>query len=307
MNLLPFVIIFLLAAMLASISNAEHWSSSNDIDSSHWSIYRESSNMVFNLSSSVEGSISPVESHGRTLAPYQSYYEEIRDNDVQLRQRINSLKGIYKSTDDINLLSVVYPGSLEVLIDMPAGTDVHTIEYDETWPVLLKAERTLTYFGKQINNYDFESNNGDSVAANLLYNNELSKEQRSNIWLQQMNATVLATNKSIILAEFKPTKYLGYLISTKTTGIADLSYKFRDSQYDVKHQNYLPPLGEGDERYYGAFDLTRKIEMRSLFKKANTTDDEDSWMPSWLPCCSDGWDDRKLQGANSGLQAGVSP
>jgi len=43
---------------------------------------------------------------------------------------------------------------------MPAGTDVHTIEYDETWPVLLKAERTLTYFGKQINNYDLKAITG---------------------------------------------------------------------------------------------------------------------------------------------------
>ena len=105
-----------------------------------------------------------------------------------------------------------------------------------------------------------------------------------------MNATVIATDDSILLAEFKPTKYLGYLINAKTTGIADLSYRLRDSQYDVKHQSY-PALSEGEERYYGTYDLTRKIEMRSIFEKSNDTDDE---AESWLPCCYEGWNDMSL-------------
>jgi hypothetical protein len=240
----------------------------------------------------VEGKISPVESRGRILSPYQSYYEEIGANDVRLRQRTSSQKGIYKSSDEIEMQSVVYPDEIEIDVDKPAGTDIYTIQYkNEIWPVFLKADRTLTYFGQQINNRDFEGNNGDFVGANFLYNHELSKEQKSIIWLQRMNATVLATDDSILLAEFKPTKYLGYRINAKTTGIADLSYRLRDSQYDVKHQNY-PALSEGEERYYGTYDLTRKIEMRSVFEKCNDTDDEaESWLPTWLPCCYEGWND----------------
>jgi hypothetical protein len=102
-----------------------------------------------------------------------------------------------------------------------------------------------------------------------------------------MNATVLATDDSILLAEFKPMKYLGYLINAKTTGIADLNYRLRDSQYDVKHQNY-PALSEGEERYYGTYDLSRKIEMRSVYEKSNDADEE---ADSWLPCCYEGWND----------------
>jgi hypothetical protein len=236
----------------------------------------------------VEGKVSPFESRGRILIPYQSYYEEIGANDVRLRQRTSSLKGIYKSSDEIQMQSVIYPDEIEIYVDKPIGTDIYTFKYrNEIWPVFLKAERTLRYFGQQINNRDFEGNNGDFVGANLIYNQELSKDQRATIRLQRMNATVLATNDSILRAEFQPTKYLGYIIDAKTTGIADLSYRFRASQYDVKHKNY-PALSEGEERYYGTYDLARKIEMRSIFENSNDTDED---AEIWLPCCNDSWND----------------
>gem|GEM_PF-5528192 len=68
MNQKPLEIIFLFVVVLTSVANAAYWSSSVDTNSSHWSIYRESSNISFNLSSSVEGKISPVESCGRILS-----------------------------------------------------------------------------------------------------------------------------------------------------------------------------------------------------------------------------------------------
>jgi hypothetical protein len=295
MNQTPLAIFLLVAVALTLDVNAVYWSSSVDTNSSHWSIYRESGNISFNLSSTVEGEISPVESSGRILSPYQSYYEEVGTNDVRLRQRTSALEGIYKSSDEIMMQSVVYPDEIEISVDKPAGTDIYTIEYkNEVWPVIIRTSRTLAYSGQQINNRDFEGNNGDFVGANFLYNHELSKERRSIMWLQRMNATVQATGDAILLAEFKPTKYLGYLILAKTTGIADLSYRLRDSQYDVKYQNY-PVLSEGEERYYGTYNLARKIEMRSIFEKSNDTDDEtDSWLSSWLPCCYEGWNDMSL-------------
>ncbi len=191
--------ILLIVFALSSNVFGVYWSSHVDTNSSHWSIYRESSNISFNLSSSVEGKISPVESRGRILSPYQSYYEEVGTNDVRLRQRTSSLEGSYKSTDEIMMQSTVYPNEIDIMVDKPAGTDIYTIEYkNEKWPVFIKARRTLDYSGQQINNRDFEGNNGDFVGANFLYNHELSKEQRSVIWLQRMNATVLATNDSIL-------------------------------------------------------------------------------------------------------------
>ena len=52
--------------------------------------------------------------------------------------------------------------------------------------------------------------------------------------------------------------------------------------YDVKHQNY-PSLSEGDERYYGTYDLSRTVEMRSSFENLENED-------SWLPSCASGLD-----------------
>jgi hypothetical protein len=101
-----------------------------------------------------------------------------------------------------------------------------------------------------------------------------------------MNATLLATDDAILLAEFKPTKYLGYLIQAKTIGIADLSYTQRDYRYDARHQMY-PAISEGDDRYNGAFDLRRLIEMRSAFNNYNETD-LDFYpldLENELPCC----------------------
>jgi hypothetical protein len=289
MNYPALVVILLVAFVLVLDANADYKSLSVDTNSSHWSIYRESNNISFNLSSSVEGKISPVESRGRILSPYQSYYEEVGSNDVRLRQRTNALEGDYKSSDEIKLQSVVYLDAVEITTDKPAGTNIYTIEYkNENWPVFLRVSRTLAYSGQQINNREFEGNNGDFVGSNFLYNHELSKEQISVIWLQRANATVLATDEAILLAEFKPTRYLGYLIRANSTGIADLSYRQRDFRYDVKHQTY-PAITEGEERYYGAYNLARKIEMRSLFEKFHDTDDADHVAYSWLPCCYDGW------------------
>jgi hypothetical protein len=290
MNQTPLVI-FLVAIVLTLNGNADFWSSSVEANSSHWSIFRQSSNFSFNLSSLVEGKISPVESRGRILSPYQAYYAEVGSNDVRLGQRTSALQGSYTSSDEITMQSIVYPDKIEITVDKPAGTDLYTIEYkDEKWPVFMKTSRTLSYSGQQINDRDFEGNNGDFVSASFLYNRELSKEQRSIIWLQRMNATVLATNDTIQSAEFKPTKYLGYLIEASTTGIADLGYRLRESQYDVKHQSY-PVQSEGEERYFGTYYLSRKIEMRSVFDKINDTDDADYVADTWLPCCYGDWNE----------------
>jgi hypothetical protein len=287
MRLTHVAVFLLIAVALIVNANADHVSLSVDTNSSHWSIYRQSNNISFNSSSLVEGKISPVEFHGRILKPYQSYYEEVGSNDVRLKQRTSALEGSYKSSDEIKLQSFVDLGAVEITIDKPAGTNIYTIEYkNENWPVFLRASRTLAYSGLQINNREFEGNNGDFVGSNFLYNRELSKEQRSVIWLRRANATVLATDEAILSAEFKPTKYLGYLIRSNSTGIADLSYRQRDFKYDVKHQTYHA-VNEGEERYYGAYNLARKVEMRSVFEKFNDTEED---AESWLSCCYDGWE-----------------
>ncbi len=278
---------------LHSNASAIFWASSVDTNASHWSIYRQSSNISFDLSSSVKGNvspidISPVKARSRILHSYQSYYAEVGNNDVRFRQRTSSLEGSYKSTDLIMMQSAIYPDEINITVDKPAGTDIYTIEYEtEKWPVFIKSNRTLDYSGQGINDRDFEGNNGDFVGSSFLYNRELSKEQKTIMWLQRMNATVQAVDDSTIFAEFKPTKYLGYEIKSNSTGIADLSYRFRDTEYDAKHQNY-PAFSMGEERYWGTYDLTRKINMKTVFDRSDDPDDKAN---SWLPCCFAGWKD----------------
>ena len=276
------MIFVIVAAAMTINANAVYWSSSIDTNMSHWSIYRQNSNIDFNLSGSIDGKISQVDFHGRTLNPYQAYYAEVGTNDVRLRERTSALAGIYRSADEINMQSNA-DNSVDIFINKPIGTNIYTIEYYEQWPAFLASSRAIAYSGQQINDREFEGNNGDFVGATLLYNHELSKKSRSVLWLQRMNATVLSTNDTILQAEFEPTKYLGFQITANTTGIADLRYKFRSQQYDVKHQNY-PALTKGEERYYGKYSLARKIEMRSIFE--NYPHEEE-----WLPCCTNGGTD----------------
>lgn len=274
-----------LLALISSVS-ADYWEHSISTNSSSWSIYRQSGNISFNLSSLVEGDVSPAELHGRVLGAYQSRYTEVAANDVRLRERTSSLEGKYRSEDKINLQSRVND---EIYIDTikPAGTNVYTFIHSEYWPVLLIASRTLEYSGRQINDRDFEGNNRDYVDSNLLYNHALAKERTTVMWLDRMNATVLATDDAILQADFMPTKYLGYLVRAKTTGIADLRYRQTGRYYDVKRRDY-PAIIEGYERYYGTYTIGRKIEMRSVFENSTETED-------WLPCCYGGWIDMSLQ------------
>jgi hypothetical protein len=278
----PDLIALIIIMSLISTATADFWASTVGTDSSSWSIYRQSGNINCNLSSSIEGKIAPIDSHGRVLSPYQSRYADIGENDVKLRERTSALEGKYKSEDNIRLWSNI-ANSVNIYYFKPFGSDIFSFSYYEQWPALLTTSRTLEYVGQQINDRDFQGNNRDFVGSNLLYNHELSEELRAVMWLDRMNATVLATNDSIIQAEFMPTKYLGYLIRANTTGIADLRFRHAGSQYDVKRRDY-PAVDEGDERYYGTYTLARKIEMRSVFEnKNNTAIDE------WLPCCNGGW------------------
>jgi len=266
-------------------ASADYWASSVGTNSTSWSIYRQSQNLTFDMTSSVEGNVSPVEVHGRTISPHLSYYSEVGAGGLKQRERTSALQGSYRSEEMMSLWSNL---DNEVIINMakPAGTNEYKIQYYEQWPASLISDRVIKYSGKGINDLDFVGNNNDFAGAILLYNQNLSKERRTVMWLYRTNATVRATDDAIILAEFQPTKYLGYLIRTHTTGIADLSYRQADSQYDAKRQ-YYPPISEGDEMYYGAFDLGRLIEMRSLFNNYNETDPDFQPLDleNELPCC----------------------
>ncbi len=289
--------ILALIAFLALISStsAAFWSSTVSTNANSWSIYRQSESLLFNYSQFVKGTISPVDYHGRTLNPYISSYQEIKMNDVRQRDRTSALQGAYASEEETSLRSDAY-NPVYINVTKAAGSPVYTVQYFEQWPVILLSSKALRYSGKEINDREFEGNNLDFAGSNFLFNKNLSKDTRVGLLIKGMNATVIATDNSILSAEFMPLKEMDYRITAQTTGITDLKYRQTGPDYDTKRGTYKV-INEGDERYIGLYNISRHIHMNSDFQ--NITSDYD-----WLSCCYGGWDsmnyyDKKGFGAST--------
>jgi len=261
--------------MLTSSSKAVHWSASVGTNTSSWHIYRQSETMAFDISSFIKGEISPVTYRSKIIDPYYSNYLEIAANDVGISERTSAYSGSIYTESSMKLRSEA-DNDINITITKP--NDIATFEHNERWPVLLVANGRLEYIGKEINSLKSERNNGDYIKESFIYGPELVVQWRSISLLERMNATVKATNDAIISADFMPTRYLAYEMNAHTTGLADLSYLLRGPHYDFQEKRYQI-LNRGEERYFGTYNLSLMIGMRSLFNGHNESD-------SWLPCCS---------------------
>jgi hypothetical protein len=292
--LLRISIVLLLSIVFINSVSADFVSLTVGTNSSSWSIYRESANLSFDYSQSVQGTISPVEYRGRSLSPYYSSYQEVDVNDIRLRDRTSAQQGSYSSEERMNLRSEI-SNPVEINISKPVG-EVFIIKFVEQWPVVLRSSKTIEYSGKGINNREYAGNNLDYAGSNLLYNKELSKETNVGMLLTRMNATALATNDSFISADFLPNKEMYYDTRTYTTGIADMKYRQTGSSYDFKRGDYRM-FSEGEERYYGSYNIARSIHMKSSYLELEK--DEGS-----LPCCfSVGNDIDLLKARDYGISA----
>ncbi len=255
-------------------ASAEFRSLTVGTNSSSWSIFRQSDNLSFDYTQSVQGTVSPVDYKGRPLSPYYSGYQDVDVNDVRLRDRTSALQGSFSSEERMNLQAdTTSPTTIETTFE----SGIYTIKFSDQWPVLLRSSKTIKYSGKEINNREFAGNNLDYAGSNLLYNKELSKETNVGMLLRTTNATVFAANETFISADFMPNKELFYNSRTYTTGIADLKYRQTGPNYDFKRGAYAM-IGEGEERYSGSYNITRSIYMKSDFQYYIPEDD-------WLPCC----------------------
>jgi hypothetical protein len=264
-----------IALLMALISNASaaSWTGSVKTDSGSWYLTRVSSNVSFTYEQSVQGQISPVDYRGRTLSPYHSFYEDVKFNDVRVKERTAALQGTYGSEEKLWLKSNTND-SVNATIDKPAGSDIYTIDFYEHWPVKLSYSKSTNYSGKEINNREFVGNNKDFIGANFLYNHEFSKERSLNMELERLNATILASDEVIYTGEIKATRDTQYKLQTHSTGIAAFKYRQVGASNEI--------LNEGDERFVGIYDITKNIRMKSRFDKIRKEDD-------WLPCCSGGF------------------
>ncbi len=269
----------ILALLLALISSASaaSWSGGVKTGSDSWYIYRESSNLSFNYEQSVQGQISPVDYRGRTLSPFHSFYEDVKLNDVRVKERTAALEGALRTEELLTLFSSIN-NSVNASWYKPAGSDLWTIDFYEKWPVKLCYSKTMDYSGKNINNRDFVGNSKDFVGANFLYNTEFSKERTLNASLEKLNATILATDESLQSLEVKATRSTQYKLKAHTTGITNFKYRQVGTDWEIANA--------GDERYVGVYDIEKNILMRSRSDLYKQDDD-------WLPCCYGGWSDMR--------------
>lgn len=268
------IYIALLLAWLTFSASAASWSGSVITDSDSWYIYRESSNLSFSFEQSVEGQISPVDFRGRSISPFHSFYENVKLNDVRIKERTAALEGSLSTEELLTLYSSVN-NSVNASWYKPAGSDLWVIDFYEKWPVKFSYSKTMDYSGKEINNRDFIGNNKDYVGANFLYNTEFSKERTIKASLERLNATILATDESLQDVQLKATRSTEYKLKAHTSGITN--FKYRQVGPDEEIAN------AGDEMYVGVYDIEKNILMKS---RSDLYKEEDGW----LPCCYDGWD-----------------
>ncbi len=255
-------------------AHAEKITISVGTNTTTWTISRESESLKFNYAQYVEGSISPVDYRGRSLSPYHSSYEEVDVNDIRLRDRTSALIGSYASEKQIILEANTTEDSV---FDFVYENGTYAFQFTEQWPAILRSSGSLRYSGQGINSREFAGNNLDYAGSSLLYNTELSKDSDIGMTINRMNATVLATDDAILRAELMPEKETRYEISTHTTGIADLKYSFSRPEAELKKMTY-PLASEGEERYYGTYNINRSMRMKSSFPRYEPEYD-------WLPCC----------------------
>lgn len=267
------ILVGLLAAALIFAAQGATWTGAVKTNSNSWSISRESSNLSFTCEQSVQGTISPVEYRYGTLSPYHSKYQDLMVNEVGMKGRTTAMVGSLSSEEQFSLKSHIN-NSVNLTISKPSGSDLYTIEFHEKWPVDFIYGASLNYTGKQINDQQFVGNNHDYVASNFLYNRELSKEQNLNLSLEEMNATVFATDEVIDSGVVKATRDTQYKLKTHSTGIAQFKWGQVDEDLNIANA--------GDEQFAGDYNIDKDIRMKSHF-------DLDKKEDSWLPCCFGGY------------------
>ncbi len=266
------MVLALFLAAFISPASAVFWNAEVDnvTDGSYWGIHRQSDNISFNMSGMVEGEIAPIQvtPSGRVLVPSHLRYADVGTNDVFLKERTAALEGLYSSEEEIHLESTV--SCIYMDVNKPNNSKIWTIEFGENWPVNLNATRSVDYVGQGINDRECIGNSLSGVSTEFLYNRELNRDRDVKLRLNQMNATVVATNDTIIETSFMPNSTLDYQLLSHSTGIADLKY------WRIGTDRLV--AGYGEERYDGTYNINRKILIRSDYpKEENETD--------WLSCC----------------------
>jgi hypothetical protein len=201
-----------------------------------------------------------------------SQYAEIDVNDVRMRERVSAKDGTLDLEERINLRAEETDPWESETVKLP-GTQDYTLTVNETWPVSLKAMKSIDYVGKGINDREIFGNNLDYIGSQHLYTTDFRKDRTCDLDLKNawFEALLNDTTNAILKDVFQPEKTTEYHLDSYSTGLAILKYRAALGK-DI--------ASEGDERYYGTFSTHRQILTVSPGRE-NMTDSEDDW----LECC----------------------
>jgi hypothetical protein len=268
-KILAFILILALLQPGASFT----WSAHVGTNSSLWSIYRLSDNISFDSESTIDGNISPVIAKGWALGCYHSRYAHISSNDVRLDERTNAKEGRVTSDEVTHFRA--YSGDDMVIGNMtkPRGSPVYILKIWEASPALLISRKDLAYSGSEINDRDLVYNNLDYAGTSHLYSKELSRSRVCGLQLERMNATVRATDDSILSYNFMPTKATLYREESRASSLTRLKYKQADTDQFSRNA-----IQEGDDIFYGDFSINTSLLMKSTYENTTCND-------TWLGLC----------------------
>jgi hypothetical protein len=201
-----------------------------------------------------------------------SRYTEIDVNDVRMRERVSAKDGTLDTEERINLSGEETDPWESELVKLP-GTQDYTLTVNETWPVSLKATRSIDYIGKGINDREIFGNNLDYIGSQHLYTTDFRKDRACDLYLKNawFEALLNDTTNAILKDVFQPEKTTEYNLNSYSTGLAILKYRAALGKEIAS---------EGEERYDGTFSIRRHILTVSPGRENETDSEED-----WLECC----------------------
>jgi len=286
------LVILLLLSFIQQIAlcDAVVWRGSILTNTSGWYIERSSSNVSFYMDGSANGSISAVEvSPGRwAVGGRHTRYLQIDQNDVRMEERTNAHTGAILSEDQIILDSNIDP-DVVINTDKPPGSDIITFDIQEQWPVSLRSQRYLEYFGDGIFSRNFDGNNLDFAGTTFFGSHDLRWFKESRMVLQQTNISVSAVffgesprKDTISRVDFMPTRTLVYRSESQADGTTGMRYRQAAMDQKISIKDRVNAAVEGDSVYRGRYQLNLLLNMTSNFPRYH----EEEW--EWMDCLCQG-------------------
>jgi hypothetical protein len=261
-------------------------------NNTYFTIHRHGLNISLDIESYVKGTIGQIRPtpRGRSIEGYHSRYVAMGSketlNGALIMEKTSARKGAIEAQDVTHLQSSSFDRFTKDDLKSEGDTVITTL-WREKMPMFLVSRRDVTYSGTEINDQDLAYNNLDFVGSSFLYATDLWRARDMGIQLERLNVTLLTTGNTTrredatFSVQFKPTKSMIYREDAQLSGLARIKYR----QAGIGQTSMLQGMervtsaAEGDETFFGDYNLKIGLEMRSKDELNNLTD-----RYHWLDC-----------------------